>query len=240
MGEVRPHFDAHALAYRAQCEQGVELSGESKSFFMKGRIDSLRDWWRRTGRPAPRFIVDYGCGIGDACPVLAAAFEGCQVLGVDPSEESVERAWRTHASGNVSFLPLSEFAGSEAGTADLIHVNGVLHHVEPPDRAAFLRAIAVLLAPRGVVALFENNPINPGTRWVMSRIPFDRDAVPVTAHKTRRLLRAAGLRDLDTRYLFYFPRFLKALRPLERGLLRVPLGAQYGVFAAGTATEGEG
>jgi SAM-dependent methyltransferase len=231
MGDARPRFDAHALAYRAQCERGVELSGEPKSFFLRGRIDSLHQWWQSTGRPTPRFVIDYGCGIGDACPILASTFKGCQVLGVDPSADSVERAWRTHASSSVSFLPLSEFAGSEIGTADLIHVNGVLHHVEPPDRAAFLSAIAELLAPKGVVALFENNPINPGTRWVMSRIPFDRDAVPVTAWKARRLLQAARLRDVDTRYLFYFPRFLKALRPLERHLLRLPMGAQYGVFA---------
>ena len=40
------------------------------------------------------------------------------------------------------------------------------------------------------------------------------------------------LRPLRTSYLFFFPRFLRALRPLERWATRVPLGAQYGIIAA--------
>ncbi len=83
------------------------------------------------------------------------------------------------------------------------------------------------------MALFENNPWNPGTRLVMSRIPFDRDAVLVRPGEARRLLEAAGLEPRFTGFYFYFPRWLGALRPIERRLVRLPLGAQYGVFAGG-------
>jgi hypothetical protein len=65
----------------------------------------------------------------------------------------------------------------------------------------------------------------------MHRIPFDRDAVPVSPREARRLLDAHGFRCGATRSLFWFPRVLAALRPLERSLARVPLGAQYWVLA---------
>jgi hypothetical protein len=73
--------------------------------------------------------------------------------------------------------------------------------------------------------------LNPGTRLVMSRIPFDRDARTISAPGVRRHLRAVGLDPVETGYLFYFPRPLRSLRWTERFLTRVPLGAQYGVFA---------
>ena len=83
------------------------------------------------------------------------------------------------------------------------------------------------LRPGGLFALWENNPWNPGTRWVMSRIPFDRDAITIPPPEGRRMLTAAGFAIEETAYLFIFPRALKWFRPLERRLTRLPLGAQY-------------
>jgi hypothetical protein len=82
-----------------------------------------------------------------------------------------------------------------------------------------------------VFAVFENNPWNPGTRLVMRRIPFDRDAETLSPPAGRRLLRSAGFEVLRTDFVFFFPRALHILRPLERRLARLPLGAQYLVLA---------
>ncbi len=87
------------------------------------------------------------------------------------------------------------------------------------------------MEPGGVLALWENNPFNPGTRWVMKRLPFDRDAVLLAPGQTRRLLRASGLDVIEIRYHFFFPHALAMLRPAERALRRVPLGGQYVVLA---------
>jgi hypothetical protein len=91
------------------------------------------------------------------------------------------------------------------------------------------------VAPGGVVALFENNPLNPGVHLVMARIEFDRDAVKVPSWEASRRLRVAGLQPVKTGYLFYFPRRFRALRPLEQRLERLPLGAQYGIIAINSA-----
>ena len=83
----------------------------------------------------------------------------------------------------------------------------------------------------GVLALWENNPWNPGTRFVMSRIPFDRDAVMLSARQAVHLVSGAGLTPMTIDHAFIFPRALNALRPLESWLAGWPLGGQYQVLA---------
>jgi len=227
-----PAFDSHADDYERQCMEGLAVSGESKEFFARGRIAFLRAWWDRRGRAEPRRILDYGCGLGDVSALLAEYFPEARVEGVDPSPRCIERATALHATERVCFAVLQGFDEPAAEPADLIHLNGVVHHVEPTQRPQLFETLARRVSPDGIVALFENNPLNPGTRIVMARIPFDRDAVPVTTWEARRRLRAARLRPLRTSHLFFFPGFLRVLRPLERWATRVPLGAQYGIIAA--------
>jgi hypothetical protein len=83
------------------------------------------------------------------------------------------------------------------------------------------------MAPGGTFALWENNSWNPGARWVMSRIPFDRDAVMLSPSGAARMLKGAGFEILSLDFAFVFPKRLRWARPLERGLCKLPLGAQY-------------
>ena len=46
----------------------------------------------------------------------------------------------------------------------------------------------------------------------MRRIPFDRDAVPMSPREARRHVAGAGFAAIELRSLFYFPRALAALR----------------------------
>ena len=64
----------------------------------------------------------------------------------------------------------------------------------------------------------------------MNRIPFDRDAIMLSAPEAKRLLRSAEFDILRVDFLFIFPRALRALRSLEPVLSRLPLGAQYQVL----------
>ena len=68
----------------------------------------------------------------------------------------------------------------------------------------------------------------------MSRIPFDRDAITIAPREARHLQRNAGFEILRTDHLFFFPRMLRWLRPLERMLVIIPLGAQLLVLARKT------
>jgi trans-aconitate methyltransferase len=226
-----PVFDSHADQYETDCMRGLAVSGESKEFFARGRLAYLEAAVRRLDGGRPQRIVDFGCGIGDVTALLAETYPQATVLGVDSSTRCIDRAKGAHAGGRVSFAPIGASTEAPPASFDLLHMNGVVHHVPPADRRALMETVAGLVRPRGVVAVFENNPLNPGTRLVMSRIPFDKGTQPITAWGTRRLMRAAGLQIVETAYLFYFPRPLRALRWLEPFLTRVPLGAQYVVIA---------
>jgi hypothetical protein len=61
----------------------------------------------------------------------------------------------------------------------------------------------------------------------MKRIPFDREAIPITSIESRILARSVGLEVLATDFCFFFPRVFRMLRRFEPWLASVPLGAQY-------------
>jgi hypothetical protein len=119
----------------------------------------------------------------------------------------------------------------EPNSAHLVYSNGTFHHIHPVDRAGEIRMIFECLAPDGLFALWENNPWNLGTRLVMKRIPFDRDAKPLSYLEAQKLLTRCGFRIVATSFHFYFPALLRTLRRFEPYLERLPLGAQYCVLA---------
>lgn len=214
--------------YEEMLAQGLSLSGESREYFALGRIRVLRRRLRDVA--APRRILDFGCGTGETSKLLLESFPGATVVGVDAASRAVDSARRAFGCPGLEFATPEVLTSSEP--FDLAYANGVFHHVPPPDRVAVATLVRDALAPGGHFALFENNPWNPGARWVMRRIPFDRDAVMLSIREARALVAVAGLLPTaQTSTLFYFPRALRALRPLERPLSALPLGAQYLVLA---------
>jgi trans-aconitate methyltransferase len=210
---------------------GLRFSGESRTYFARGRLDFLLRWWMKNKERRPRLILDYGCGLGETTELLAADFTRATVVGVDTSTNMIEAAARCCTHPRVSFSVINGISGElDLEDIDITYVNGVLHHVNPGDRTPLFEMLRQKMSDDGLVAVFENNPLNPGTRFVMSRIPFDRDAETLTHWAMCRHFREARLDVAHQGFLFYFPRILSLLRPLERSLERLPLGAQYAVF----------
>lgn len=227
MFEREELFD-RAEEYEEMLGRGLRLSGESSAYFLRGRVADLVEQLPESLRPVR--ILDFGCGLGHTTAHLARLFPAAEVHGVDTSRDALRAAVENQAGDRVTFGPLASLGEHE--TFDLCYVNGVFHHIAPGERAGSLRMIRQALAPGGVLAVFENNPFNPGTRLVMRRIPFDRDAVPLRPSELRSLLRAEGFALIGiTRYLFIFPAPLRWLRSIEPRLTRLPFGAQYWVMA---------
>jgi len=220
-------FDAYVEDYEAACSQGLRLSGESRDYFARMRAEHTS---RHVSNPGGiRLVVDFGCGLGHTAPYLAGLFPRAKVVGVDTASRAVEAANERYGNERTSFY--SSLAALKAQRADLIYCNGVFHHIIPRDRPRAATEVFDLLAPAGLFAFWENNPWNPGTRLVMSRIPFDRDAIPLSVLEAKRLLCSVGFQIIRTRTYFYFPACLGLLRGLEPFLERLPLGAQYCVLA---------
>lgn len=221
-------FDEYATSYDAALAEGLSVSGEDKGYFAQGRVQWLEKCLREM-HVQPKSALDFGCGTGSAAPLLLQ-FAGVQsVIGVDVSVKLLDVARHMHGSERAQFRPLSEYR--PCAQMDLAFCNGVFHHIPPPERVGAVEFVHRSLKPGGLFALWENNPWNPGTRIVMSRIPFDRDAVTLSSPEARRLLRAGSFEVLRTDFLFVFPRSLGWFRWIEPLVHRLPLGAQYQVLS---------
>ncbi len=226
--ETVAEFDAYSQRYDESLSKGLALTGEDKGYFARERVRWLA---RRLAEfdISPQSALDFGCGIGAATPYLFDSLGISHLTGIDVSARSIEIAEQSFGSDKVRFKRVSEY--SFAGDVDLVFTNGVFHHIPPDERATALANIHAALRPGGLLAFWENNPWNPGTRLIMSRIPFDRDAIMLWPREARRLLHAAGFEILLTDFAFIFPNVLRGLRGLERHLCKLPLGGQYMILA---------
>jgi len=225
--KASPEFDQFADAYETDLNQALAASGEDLDYFARGRVAFLARCLGKLDKSS-RAAMDYGCGIGGTAPLLRELLGASQVVGVDLSERSLERARALYGCDGISFQTFNQHA--PAAQLDLVYCNGVFHHIPADSRLSALEYIYRSLRPGGLFAFWENNPWNPGTRYIMAKCVFDRDAVTLSPPRAKRLLRRAGFAIVRTDFLFYFPRTLKALRALEPGLRHLPLGAQFQVL----------
>jgi SAM-dependent methyltransferase len=227
MDDPKRTFDEYATGYDLALDQGISISGEDKNYFARRRVEWLRRCLQEISAPL-KTVMDYGCGTGTSAPFLFNLLELDFLIGTDASIASIDIARQKHGSNALQFVLFDQYEPS--GRLDLVFCNGVFHHIRPSERAATVDYVFRSLRPGGIFAFWENNPWNPGTRYVMSRIPFDRDAITVSAIEARGLLRAGGFEVIRTDFLFIFPKFLSWLRFMEPIYSRLPLGAQYQVL----------
>lgn len=226
---AEPLFDQYAGNYDEALARGLAVSGESKDYFAEHRVHLLNTILQSRGF-VPRRVLDFGCGTGSAVPWLLSMGGVERVVGADVSDKSVQAAAQTINDPRTSFTSIDNLVEEEP--FDLVFCNGVFHHIPVQERARALQLVRRSLRGQGLFAFWENNPWNPGTRYVMSRIPFDRDAVTISPVEADRLVAGHGFRKILRTHAFIFPASLRFLRWSERLLQSLPLGAQYMVLAA--------
>jgi hypothetical protein len=102
-----------------------------------------------------------------------------------------------------------------------------LHHVPVEQRVALLQETLRVVRPKGLVLIYEHNPLNPLTRLVVARCEFDRDAQLLGRRESVRCMQSAGARVVEQHYLLFSPVRLPGLGWVEWRIRRLPLGAQY-------------
>ena len=217
------YFDEYAGSYDKDLQKALSVSGEDKNYFAHGRMVWLAKWLQSNGKGSGS-VLDFGCGTGSATPFIKQCLKPREVVGVDVSADSLKVARETFGADDTSF---SLIETPRANHFDVAFCNGVFHHIDPAERQDSLAYVFDSLKPGGVFALFENNPWNPATVYVMSRCAFDKDAITLPPTETRHRMQQAGFKILTTRFLFIFPSLLKFLRPLEHPLSPLPFGTQY-------------
>jgi len=101
---------------------------------------------------AARSALDFGCGVGDFCALLAQRFES--VVGYDVSVDILQRARQRNGHTNIRYTDsLDQALGVKR---DLILSITVLQHItDDAELATLLQRFASTLAPGGRVAIME-------------------------------------------------------------------------------------
>jgi 2-polyprenyl-6-hydroxyphenyl methylase/3-demethylubiquinone-9 3-methyltransferase len=177
------------------------------------RMNPARIAWIEGFLRGPARILDVGCGVGLAAEALAR--HGHDVLGIDVAGEAIEVA-RTHAAGKGLALTyrscLAEDLAVEGARFPVIISLEVIEHV--PDPAGFVRVLANLLEPGGLLVLSTLNrtprswvTAKLGAEYVLRMLPVgthDWNAF-ITPAELAGLLRGAGLRVGQTTGLLADP-----------------------------------
>lgn len=227
---LQAEFDQFAQEYQQQHAASIRLSGETPDFFAQYKIDDVAARLARAGAK-PRRILDFGAGVGNSLGPMRAAFPDSEITLLDPSAQSLDIASKRFP-GQAVFRPFDgETIPYEDGSFDLAFAACVFHHIPQDLHVGLIKEIERVLTDGGSFFLFEHNPWNPLTTHAVRNCAFDENAVLINGRDMRRRMEAAGFSSPDIVYRIFFPRLLARLRPLERYLSGIPMGAQYFVHA---------
>ena len=223
--QVAEDFDRLVDSYEHKINEAIAFGGREHAFY----IDVKRDHILRLA--AERFadlsgldVLDLGCGIGAYHHGLKDRFH--ELHGIDVSSRSIALASRNHP-----FVHYETFEGGRLPYPDerfdMAFAVCVMHHVPPADWPEFVSEMHRILKPGGLALIFEHNPYNPATRYIVRSCEIDKDAVLLRPGALRRLFAGAAFSDRSTRGILCVPPVNSTLSALDRLLGRLPVGAQY-------------
>lgn len=121
------------------------------------RTRPCRDLAGRIGLPAPRRIIDLGCGPGNSTAILAERWPSAEITGLDRSAEMIAAARASAIESKVHWRvgDISEWARGEE-RFDLVFSNAALQWT--PNHAELFPRLMDRVAPGGALAM--QVPIN--------------------------------------------------------------------------------
>lgn len=233
----RPEFDEHAEGYEAGMDNPLKaLAGDSADDFVAVKVRWLLRRWPELASSPGLEILDYGCGIATLLRLLREAGVPGRLTGTDVSTgmlREAARIWPASSLPPLFRLQDGTATGLPPATFDLIIVSAVLHHVPMHLRTGVYGELHRLLRPGGRLVVFEHNPWNPVTRFVVARTPIDRHAILLPPPEVTAALTAGGWREVRARHLMFLPpRWGAVATAAERLFGWLPMGGQYAVTAS--------
>ena len=220
------NFDEFSKDYEQIHNKNIRISGESSDYFSKYKIKVLNNFYLKNKINKDINFLDLGCGIGKIEHCIFSYFPKIRVYGIDPSADSIKIA--SSQNGKTLF---STYDGKKIpfkdNFFDAILLSCVLHHILPDDREQILRESLRVLKKTGHLFIFEHNPFNPLTRYIVKTCAFDKDAHLLNKRNCVNVLKNLGFSIKETKYIVFFPKILRLLRKFEEKLGNCPLGAQY-------------
>lgn len=224
------NFDKFSRDYEQIHNKSIKISGETSDYFYKHKVKILDNFFLRQKINKEIKLLDFGCGIGKIERYLFAYFPRAKVYGIDTSSKSIDVASST--TKKATFLVYNgEEIPFEDNSFNSIILSCVLHHIPPNKRKKILREIFRVLKKNGYLFIFEHNPFNLLTRYVVRTCIFDVDAILLTKRNLCNILKNQGFSIVEMKYIEFFPKILKYFRKFENRLVKCPLGAQYFIAA---------
>jgi 2-polyprenyl-6-hydroxyphenyl methylase/3-demethylubiquinone-9 3-methyltransferase len=158
-------------------------------------------------------LLDIGCGGGLVCEPLARL--GARVTGIDPAAKSIDAAKAHAAAGGLQIdyrAATAEELVARGESYDAVLLLEVVEHV--PDVPAFLKAVAPLVRPGGVMILSTLNRTLKAYALAIVGAELILRWLPVGTHQWQRFVRpeelraalqGAGLTLTDTTGMLYDP-----------------------------------
>lgn len=223
-------FDAFANDYRNIHTQNIRLSGVDSYYFAEMKVRLLQAYESN----AALQVLDVGCGDGTTEYFMQQYFPTWLLRGIDVSEESIKEAHQKNINAAVFELYDGTNIPAADNSVDIVFIAGVLHHVSFELHLKILQEVYRVLKPGGRLYLFEHNPLNPVTKYLVNTCVFDKDAKLLRSGYCTSLLKAAKLNLKKIDFIIFFPRkgIFSKLIFLEKYLQWLPLGGQY--FARAT------
>lgn len=220
-------FDAYRTTYEEEINRAVSFSGKSHDFFLKVKAELLLEYINLLTPAGEHLeVLDVGCGHGAMHRFMLGKAKPMRLTGVDVAEQVIDMAKESnpgvrYLSYDGVKLPFADASFDAAFTVC------VMHHVPPSQWLLFLAEMHRVVRRGGVVAIAEHNPLNPLTSWIVRTCPLDQNAVLVWPKKLLSLMRQAGFKEIDRRFILFTPFDVPLAAKLDRGLAWLPLGAQY-------------
>ncbi len=212
-------FDRHAKTYQADLQSALAGIPMEKDFYLQKKIQMFDEIFQTFAEDTN--ILDFGAGVGSLIIPMAIKWPKLQFFAFDVSEKSLEEISQKQISNIQVIKNISQIS-----QYDFIYSVNVFHHISPNDRQNEFHKLTMCLKPKGKILILEHNPINPLTRWVVSRCEFDRGVKLLSKHELIKLNERSSLKVQNHQFIVFFPFQNTLFDRLEKFLSWCPMGAQ--------------
>lgn len=119
--------------------------------FETQRTQPSVDLISRLGNISPAYILDVGCGPGNSSYALKQRFKDAAILGIDSSEDMLQKARQTYPGMQFSACRVPQELDSLGTAFDLIFSNACIHWI--PEQEQLLGALFSKLNSGGTLAV---------------------------------------------------------------------------------------
>jgi len=228
-------FDDYAKNYRERIDHKIRrLVDPSGNYFIELKAKLLNqfiDVSITNKKDDSINILDFGCGLGDFCQFLQS--ENRRIFGLDISFEMINYAQNNnHFAGVFFFQANGDNIPFGNNMFDVVFASCVFHHINKRHYKRIISEMKRVCKKNGIVVIFEHNPNNLFTQFVVRTTPIDRNAKLLNRNLLIEILKKYEFLINDKGFFLFGPKMIDSFI-VNRfpKILKTPLGGQYYISA---------